>query len=35
MTFLTDEQIQTHRKRTVTNARKAVQEVFGEQFGAA
>jgi len=35
MTFLTAEQIQTHRTRTVTNARKAVQEVFGEKFGAA
>ena len=35
MTFLTAEQIQTHRTRTVTNAPKAVQEVFGEKFGAA
>jgi len=35
MTFLTAEQIQTHRSRTVTNARKAVQEVFGEKFGTA
>jgi len=35
MTFLTAEQIQTHHTRTVTNARKAVQEVFGEEFGAA
>jgi len=35
MTFLTAEQIQTHRTRTVTNARKAVQEVFGEKFGTA
>ena len=35
MTFLTAEQIQTHRTRTVTNAPKAVQEVFGEKFGGA